>query len=75
VAGQVGDEERTERAREFALRATRLATGALPAQPSISVSLLAGYTQATAADLLRTLGLDRDDAHEEVGREAVAAGG
>jgi uncharacterized membrane protein YgaE (UPF0421/DUF939 family) len=74
VTGQVGDEERTERARDFALRATRLATGALPARPSISVSLLAGYTQATAADLLRTLGVDRDDAHEEVGREAVAAG-
>jgi hypothetical protein len=35
--------------------------------------VLIGYTQATAADLLRTLGMDRDPAHEKVGQAAVAA--
>jgi uncharacterized membrane protein YgaE (UPF0421/DUF939 family) len=72
VAGRMGDDERADRARKLALRATRLATHAVPEQGSISVNVLAGYTQATAADLLRTLGLDREDAHESVGREAVA---
>lgn len=73
VAGAMGDAERADRARDLALRATRLATHAVPAQESISVNVLAGYTQATAADLLRTLGLERDSAHETVGREAVGA--
>src|SRR5215211_3136511 len=74
VADRMGDGERADRARAFALRATRLATEAVPAQENISVSVLAGYTQATAADLLRTLGLEREPAHEAVGREAVGAG-
>ena len=73
VAGRMGDDERAERARHFAMRATRLATGAVPDQENISVSVLAGYTQATAADLLRTLGLEREAAHEAVGREATEA--
>jgi hypothetical protein len=73
VAGRMGDDERADRAREFVLRATRLATSAVPAQENISVSVLAGYTQAAAADLLRTLGLEREPAHETVGREAVGA--
>jgi len=76
VAGRMGDTERADRARDFAMRATRLATGAVPDHENISVSVLAGYTQATAADLLRTLGLERESAHDAVGREAtgVAAG-
>jgi uncharacterized membrane protein YgaE (UPF0421/DUF939 family) len=73
VAGRMGDTERADRARECVLRATRLATGSVPAQENISVTVLAGYTQATAADLLRTLGLDRDSAHESVGAEAGGA--
>jgi hypothetical protein len=73
VAGRMGDTERADRARDFAMRATRLATAAVPAQENISVSVLAGYTQATAADLLRTLGLEREAAHETVGREAAGA--
>jgi Fusaric acid resistance protein-like len=74
VAGRMGDTDRADRARQAALRATRLATQAVPAQEQISVNVLAGYTQATAADLLRTLGLERERAHEAVGREAAAAG-
>jgi hypothetical protein len=35
--------------------------------------LLVGHTQATAADLLRTLGLDREPAHAMVGEAAVQA--
>ena len=70
VARRMGDAERADRARKLALRATRLATRSVGERDSISVNVLAGYTQATAADLLRTLGLDRDSAHETVGRVA-----
>jgi hypothetical protein len=35
--------------------------------------VLVAYTQATAADLLRALGLDRDPAHDRVAETARAA--
>jgi uncharacterized membrane protein YgaE (UPF0421/DUF939 family) len=73
VASRMGDSERVDRARDFALRATRLATSAVPSPDDISVSVLAGYAQATAADLLRTLGDEREPAHEAVGQEAAKA--
>ena len=40
---------------------------------NLSTSVLVGYTQATAADMLRVTGLERDEAHELVGSAAVAA--
>jgi uncharacterized membrane protein YgaE (UPF0421/DUF939 family) len=73
VAGRMGDDERADRAQQLAEEAARLATRAVPAQEQISVNVLAGYTQATATDLLRTLGQEREDAHEAVGRVAVGA--
>jgi uncharacterized membrane protein YgaE (UPF0421/DUF939 family) len=60
-------------AEELALWATRVATAAVPGE-NISRSLLAGHTQATAADLLRTLGHERREAHARVGRAATRAG-
>ena len=40
---------------------------------SLSLCVLIAYTQATAADLLRALGVDRDPAHERVGEAAQTA--
>ena len=73
MAGRVGEDQAVERTSELALRAAKIATGALEAESSLSESLLVGYTQATAADVLRTLGVDREPAHEMVGRVAVSA--
>ena len=58
-----------------ALRAAYAATELAPAEENLSVSVLIGYVQATAADLLGTLGMDRQRAHGEVGDAARAAGG
>jgi uncharacterized membrane protein YgaE (UPF0421/DUF939 family) len=78
----VADElERPEQAsegnesRELALRAAHAATTVERRARSISVSVLVGYAQATAADILRVAGLDRGPAHELIGRAASAAGG
>jgi uncharacterized membrane protein YgaE (UPF0421/DUF939 family) len=59
-------------AEELALWATRVATAAVPDE-NLSRNLLAGHTQATAADLLRTLGHERREAHARVGRAAQRA--
>ena len=70
IAGRLGQPERAEALCDVTLRATSLATSAVRSSDSISSNVLAGYTQATAADLLRTLGFDRQAAHELVGRAA-----
>jgi uncharacterized membrane protein YccC len=70
IAGRLGQPERAEALCDLALRATTLATSAVRRNESISANVLAGYTQATAADVLRTLGFDREAAHEMVGRAA-----
>lgn len=76
--GRAGDQiarpEPSDRVRRFALRATETATSAVPQADDLSISLLAAYTQATAADLLRTVGYEREPAHEAVGRAAIRAG-
>jgi len=59
--------------RELALRAARVATGVVGSSENLSASMLVGYTQATAADMLRVMGLERAPAHDLVGRAAVAA--
>jgi uncharacterized membrane protein YgaE (UPF0421/DUF939 family) len=58
------------RAIEPALEAARLATRALEADPDLTAAHLVGQVRATAADLLRALGLDRADAVARV-RAAV----
>jgi len=57
------------------LRATRRATAVLSTQEQLSTSILVGRVQAASADMLRSLGLDQERAHEMVGSEAVAAAG
>jgi hypothetical protein len=49
-----------------ALKAVAAATELAPTGQNTSLSVLVAYTQATAADLLRALGIDRDPAHERV---------
>jgi uncharacterized membrane protein YgaE (UPF0421/DUF939 family) len=73
VHERVGDADHAEEVRELALRAARVASGVASPDENISASVLIGYTQATAADMLRVTGVDRRPAHEEVGRAAVAA--
>jgi uncharacterized membrane protein YgaE (UPF0421/DUF939 family) len=70
VAGQFDDSDGQREARELALDAVRGATASAREQ-NLSLGMLAGQTQATAADLLRTLGLDRDSAHDAVGQAAL----
>ncbi len=73
ASGKIGNPDHDESVREIAERATLLATRSVKSPDDISVNVLAGYTQATAADLLRTLGYERDPAHEIVGDAAVRA--
>jgi uncharacterized membrane protein YgaE (UPF0421/DUF939 family) len=71
IAGEFEDPDTEQEAtRDIALRATRVATASV-SDRNLSLSLLVGHTQATAADLLRTQGLDRDPAHELVGEAAM----
>jgi uncharacterized membrane protein YgaE (UPF0421/DUF939 family) len=70
---RVGDPDHAGEVRELALRAARVATSAVGAEENLSASVLVGYTQATAADMLRVIGLERAPAHDLVGRAAVAA--
>jgi hypothetical protein len=44
-----------------------------PAEQHTSLSVLVAYTQTTAADLLRALGVDRDPADERVAQAVQAA--
>jgi hypothetical protein len=48
----------------------RAATELDPTAHSTSLSVLVAYTQATATDLLRALGIDREPARERVARTA-----
>jgi uncharacterized membrane protein YgaE (UPF0421/DUF939 family) len=67
-----GGHERTE-VRKAALQATTRATEALPSDENLSTSILVGQVQATSADMLRSLGLERPEAHGMVGKVAVSA--
>jgi uncharacterized membrane protein YgaE (UPF0421/DUF939 family) len=73
LSGTVGRQEDGAEVRSVALRAVHTATELASPDENISVSVLVGYTQATAADLLRALGLDRQRAHDKVGEVAQAA--
>jgi uncharacterized membrane protein YgaE (UPF0421/DUF939 family) len=59
--------------RKEALEATRRATAVLPDQENLSTSILVGQVQATSADMLRSLGVEREQAHSIVGEAAVTA--
>jgi hypothetical protein len=74
IGDRLGDEEAAGEVRALALRATEVATRAGAPAENLSASVLVGYTQATAADILRAIGIDREPAHELVGQAAVTAG-
>jgi uncharacterized membrane protein YgaE (UPF0421/DUF939 family) len=73
IDSQLDDEDGASEVRDLALRATRMASGTLDPSENLSASVLVGYTQATAADILRALGEERDPAHELVGSVAADA--
>jgi len=67
---QPGDERQLgAAAREAAARASAV----LDRDENVSVSMIVGQVQATAVDALRSLGVERLDAHEEIGEVARAA--
>jgi uncharacterized membrane protein YgaE (UPF0421/DUF939 family) len=72
VAGRLASGGHSAEVRTVALRAAHAATEVAPADENLSRSVLIGYVQATAADLLRALGMDRQRAHAEVGDVARA---
>ena len=71
LARQLGEPSDADEIGAVALRAAKRATSVLPPDENVSVRLLVGYTQATAADVLRSLGVDREPAHELVGSVAA----
>jgi hypothetical protein len=73
LADSVGETERDSGLGTQVLQAVYDATTLLPAEHNLSLSVLVAYTQATAADLLRALGIDYEPAHEKVGHAAQAA--
>jgi hypothetical protein len=73
LVSHVGSEDEGAEVRSVALRAAYAATDVASTSENLSVAVLAGYTQATAADVLRALGMDREDAHDKVGQAARAA--
>jgi hypothetical protein len=75
LAGRIGREQDGAGVRSVALRAVHSATEVTPKDENLSASVLISYVQATAADLLRALGMDRQHAHDKVGEVARAASG
>ena len=75
LAGRLGQHEDGAAVSSVALRAAYVASGLAASGENLSTSVLIVYTQATAADMLRALGLERQQAHRKVGQAAQAAGG
>ncbi len=73
LAARVGATEEDPEVSAPALEAVVSATRLTPAGRNMSLCVLVAYTQATATDLLRALGIDRDPAQEKVGRAVEAA--
>jgi uncharacterized membrane protein YccC len=73
LAARIGSVEDDPQVSSPALRAVAAATELEPDAHYTSLCVLVAYTQATAADLLRALGLDRDPAHDRVAETARAA--
>lgn len=66
LAARIGSVEDDPEVSAPALRAVAAATELEPDAHHTSLCVLVAYTQATAADLLRALGIDRDPAHDRV---------
>jgi uncharacterized membrane protein YgaE (UPF0421/DUF939 family) len=73
LAGEFAAGQDNSGVRAEALQATREATAVLPAEENLSASILVGQVQATSADMLRSLGVERERAHAIVGEAAVEA--
>jgi uncharacterized membrane protein YccC len=73
LAARIGAVEEHPEVSSPALKAVAAATELAPTGQNTSLSVLVAYTQATAADLLRALGIDRDPAHERVVEAAEKA--
>jgi len=70
LAARIGAAEEDPEVSFPALQAVAGATDLAPTGQNVSLSVLVAYTQATAVDLLRALGIDRDPAHEKVAEVA-----
>ena len=73
LTGEFAAGQEDAEVREEALRATRRATAVLPSEENLSTSILVGQVQAASADMLRSLGVGRTQAHAMVGEAAVEA--
>lgn len=73
VAPSLTDPARAQRGREHALRAAAQAQVALERTGNLSANVIVGQVRASAVDLLRGLGLEGDDAREQVRRAAAEA--
>jgi hypothetical protein len=73
LATRIGTVEEDPEVSSPALQAVAAATELAAAGNGTSVSMLVAYTQLTAADLLRALGIDRDPADDRVVRTAHTA--
>jgi uncharacterized membrane protein YccC len=67
LADRIGTTEDDPEVSAPALQAVASATRLTSGSSNLSLSVLVAYTHATAADLLRALGVDRDPAHDRVG--------
>jgi uncharacterized membrane protein YgaE (UPF0421/DUF939 family) len=72
LAARIGDTDEDPQVSLPALQAVAAATDLAPTGQNVSLSVLVAYTQATAVDLLRALGIDREPAHDKVVRAARA---
>lgn len=75
LAARIGTVEDDPEVSSPALQAVAAATELTAAGDNTSLSMLVAYTQLTAADLLRALGVDRDPADDRVVQTAQAAVG
>ena len=73
LSDRLGTEAEGSSVMSVALRAAYVATELAAPGENLSLSVLIGYTQATAADVLRALGVDRPRANAKVGYAAQAA--
>jgi hypothetical protein len=73
LAARIGTVEEDPEVSAPALQAVAAATHLTPAGEDTSLSMLVAYTQVTAADLLRALGIDRDPADDRVVQTAQTA--
>jgi uncharacterized membrane protein YgaE (UPF0421/DUF939 family) len=66
IAPSLDEPHRADRARERAVRAAALATLGLERTSNLSASAIVAQVRSTAADLLRGLGMDGDEARQAV---------